>query len=71
MAEAAGGSKLIRVTGAEAKRIKREVLGVPDPVKHRQRVAVPMQRRAPEADTRQRVYRYRCYPTPPLPRPSS
>ncbi|MFF8986287.1 RNA-guided endonuclease InsQ/TnpB family protein [Streptomyces globisporus] len=64
MAEAAGGNKLIRVTGAEAKRIKREALGVPDPVKHRQRVAVPMQRRAPEADTRQRVYRYRCYPTP-------
>ncbi|MFF4859520.1 RNA-guided endonuclease InsQ/TnpB family protein [Streptomyces rubiginosohelvolus] len=64
MAEAAGGDKLIRVTGAEAKRIKREALGVPDPVKHRQRVAVPMQRRAPEADTRQRVYRYRCYPTP-------
>ncbi|WP_175467223.1 MULTISPECIES: RNA-guided endonuclease TnpB family protein [unclassified Streptomyces] len=61
---AAGGNKLIRVTGAEAKRVKREALGVPDPVKHRQRVAVPMQRRAPEADTRQRVYRYRCYPTP-------
>ncbi|MFF2225906.1 RNA-guided endonuclease InsQ/TnpB family protein [Streptomyces globisporus] len=54
----------MRVTGSEAKRIKREALGVPDPVKHRQRVAVPMQRRAPEADTRQRVYRYRCYPTP-------
>ncbi|SBU91582.1 putative transposase [Streptomyces sp. Ncost-T6T-1] len=64
MAEAAGGNKLIRVTGAAAKRIKREALGVPDPVKHRQRVAVPMQRRAPAADTRQRVYRYRCYPTP-------
>ncbi|MFJ4000024.1 RNA-guided endonuclease InsQ/TnpB family protein [Streptomyces parvus] len=61
---AAGGNKLIRVTGAESKRVKREALGVPDPVKHRQRVAVPMQRRAPEADTRQRVYRYRCYPTP-------
>ncbi|MFI0878432.1 RNA-guided endonuclease InsQ/TnpB family protein [Streptomyces parvus] len=54
----------MRVTGAEAKRVKREALGVLDPVKHRQRVAVPMQRRAPEADTRQRVYRYRCYPTP-------
>ncbi|MGW6640254.1 helix-turn-helix domain-containing protein [Streptomyces cyaneofuscatus] len=54
----------IRVTGAEAKRVKREALGVPDRVKHQQRVAVPMQRRTPEADTRQRVYRYRCYPTP-------
>ncbi|NEE28829.1 IS200/IS605 family element transposase accessory protein TnpB [Streptomyces sp. SID7982] len=64
MAEATGGNKLIRVTGAEAKRVKREALGVPDRIKHQQRVAVPMQRRAPEADTRQRVYRYRCYPTP-------
>ncbi|MFD3742109.1 transposase [Streptomyces sp. CB00316] len=53
-----------RVTGAEAKRVKREALGVPDRVKHQQRVALPMQRRTPEADTRQRVYRYRCYPTP-------
>ncbi|MFJ9620966.1 RNA-guided endonuclease InsQ/TnpB family protein [Streptomyces sp. NPDC101181] len=64
MAEAAGGNQPSRITGAEAKRIKREALGVPDPGKHRQRVAVPMQRRAPETDTRQRVYRYRCYPTP-------
>ncbi|MEW1760935.1 transposase [Streptomyces cyaneofuscatus] len=64
MAEATAGNKAIRVTGAEAKRVKREALGVPDRIKHQQRVAVPMQRRTPEADTRQRVYRYRCYPTP-------
>src|SRR5690606_7323855 len=61
--EAAGREKPIRVTGAEAKRVKREALGVPDRIKHQQRVAVPMQRRTPEADTCQRVYRYRCYPT--------
>ncbi|MFI8353167.1 RNA-guided endonuclease InsQ/TnpB family protein [Streptomyces cyaneofuscatus] len=64
MVETAGKDERIRVTGAEAKRVKREALGVPDRVKHQQRVAVPMQRRTPEADTRQRVYRYRCYPTP-------
>ncbi|WP_343240394.1 transposase [Streptomyces sp. SID14515] len=63
MVEAAGRGKPIRVTGAEAKRVKREALGVPDRIKHQQRVAVPMQRRTPEADARQRVYRYRCYPT--------
>ncbi|QRV32139.1 transposase [Streptomyces californicus] len=50
--------------GAEAGRVKREVLGVPDRAKHRRKAAVPVRRRAPEADTRQRVYRYRCYPTP-------
>ncbi|WP_228993090.1 transposase [Streptomyces sp. DH8] len=64
MVEATGKDKAVRVTGAEAKRVKREALGVPDRVKHRQRAAVPMQRRAPEAGTRQRVYRYRCYPSP-------
>ncbi|WP_324795241.1 transposase [Streptomyces cyaneofuscatus] len=64
MVEVAEKDKLIRVTGAEAKRVKREALGVPDRAKHQQRMAVPMQRRTSEADTRQRVYRYRCYPTP-------
>ncbi|MFF2720096.1 RNA-guided endonuclease InsQ/TnpB family protein [Streptomyces sp. NPDC058011] len=63
MVETAGEGERFRVTGAEARRLKREVLGVPDRVKHQQRTAVPMQRRTPEADTRQRVYRYRCYPT--------
>ncbi|MFD4277134.1 transposase [Streptomyces cyaneofuscatus] len=64
MVEVAEKDKLIRVTGAEAKRVKREALGIPDRAENRQRVTVPMQRRTPEADTRQRVYRYRCYPTP-------
>jgi putative transposase len=53
-----------RVTGAEAKRIKREALRIPDQSKHRQRVAAPIKRRAKEPGTRQRVYRFRCYPTP-------
>ncbi|MFI7088526.1 RNA-guided endonuclease InsQ/TnpB family protein [Streptomyces anulatus] len=64
MVEAAGKDGRLRVTGAEAKRVKREALGVPDRAKHQQRATVPMQRRTPEADTRQRVYRYRCYPSP-------
>ncbi|MFI1227026.1 MULTISPECIES: RNA-guided endonuclease InsQ/TnpB family protein [unclassified Streptomyces] len=54
----------LRVTGAGARRVKREALGVPGRVKHQQRVAVPMRRRTPEAGTCQRVYRYRCYPSP-------
>ncbi|MFE3719073.1 RNA-guided endonuclease InsQ/TnpB family protein [Streptomyces cyaneofuscatus] len=64
MVQAAGKNGRIRVIGAEARRGKREALGVPDRAKHQRQVAVPMQRRTPEADTRQRVYRYRCYPTP-------
>ncbi|ARF74172.1 transposase [Kitasatospora albolonga] len=64
MLEAAGEDNRVRVTGVEAGRVKREALGVPARVKHQQRVAVPMRRRTPAADTRQRVYRYRCYPTP-------
>ncbi|MFI1190815.1 RNA-guided endonuclease InsQ/TnpB family protein [Streptomyces californicus] len=59
-----GKGESVRVTGAEAGRVKREALGVPDRVKHRRKAAVPMRRRSPEADTRERVYRYRCYPTP-------
>ncbi|MFF8746144.1 RNA-guided endonuclease InsQ/TnpB family protein [Streptomyces californicus] len=64
MVEPTGKGEAVRVTGAEAGRVKREVLGVPDRAKHRRKAAVPVRRRAPEADTRQRVYRYRCYPTP-------
>ncbi|MFC8624315.1 RNA-guided endonuclease InsQ/TnpB family protein [Streptomyces anulatus] len=64
MVEAAGKDGRLRVTGAEAKSVKREALGVPDRAKHQQRATVPMRRRTPEADTRQRVYRYRCYPSP-------
>ncbi|WP_411097836.1 RNA-guided endonuclease InsQ/TnpB family protein [Streptomyces sp. 020-2-3H-GM] len=64
MVEPTGKGEAVRVIGAEAGRVKREVLGVPDRAKHRRKAAVPVRRRAPEADTRQRVYRYRCYPTP-------
>ncbi|MFJ8225666.1 RNA-guided endonuclease InsQ/TnpB family protein [Streptomyces griseus] len=64
MVESAGEDGRLRVTGAEARRVKREALGVPDRAKHQQRVAVPVQRRRPEADTRRRAYRYRCYPSP-------
>ncbi len=64
MVEPTGKGEAVRVTGAEAGRVKREALGVPDRAKHRRKAAVPVRRRAPEADTRQRVYRYRCYPTP-------
>ncbi|CAO0828005.1 Transposase OS=Streptomyces microflavus OX=1919 GN=Smic_44250 PE=3 SV=1 [Streptomyces microflavus] len=69
MVEASGEDDRVRVTGAEARRVKREVLGVPDRIKHQRRVAVPMQRRAPEAGNRRRAYDTAA--TPPLPRPSS
>ncbi|MEU5954880.1 RNA-guided endonuclease TnpB family protein [Streptomyces sp. NPDC047525] len=51
------------VTGAEAKRVKREALGIADRRKHHARPASPMKSRAKEPGTRQRVYRFRCYPT--------
>ncbi|MFI8371225.1 RNA-guided endonuclease InsQ/TnpB family protein [Streptomyces sp. NPDC085466] len=53
-----------RVVGVEARQVKRLALGIPDRRKHHGRVAVPLQRRSKETGTRQRVYRYRCYPTP-------
>ncbi|MFB6810468.1 helix-turn-helix domain-containing protein [Streptomyces sp. NPDC056387] len=52
-----------RVVGAEAKRVKREVLGIPDQRKHRERPAKPLTSRAKEPGTQQRTYRYRFYPT--------
>lgn len=64
MAKAAGKGEAVHATGAEAERVKREARGVPTRIEHRQRAAGPMRRRAPEAGTRQRVYRYRCYPSP-------
>ncbi|NUK53038.1 IS200/IS605 family element transposase accessory protein TnpB [Streptomyces lunaelactis] len=56
--------KPVRVTGAEAKRIKRDGLGIADRRKHHSRPATPMKRRAKESGTQQRVYRFRFYPTP-------
>ncbi|MEU8500025.1 RNA-guided endonuclease TnpB family protein [Streptomyces lavendulae] len=53
-----------RVTGEEARRIKREHLGVGDRTKHRARKAVPLRGLVREAGTQQRVYRFRFYPTP-------
>ncbi|MDA5279069.1 transposase [Streptomyces sp. Isolate_45] len=63
MAEAA--EQRNRVTGSEAKRLKREVLGIPDQRKHQQRGTRPLTSRAKEPGTQQRVYRYRFYPTEP------
>ncbi len=61
MAEAAEQRR--RVIGAEAKRLKREILGIPDQRKHQQRAARPVTSRAKEPGTQQRAYRYRFYPT--------
>ncbi|MEV5607859.1 RNA-guided endonuclease TnpB family protein [Streptomyces sp. NPDC052225] len=49
------------VTGAEARRVKREVLGIADSSRPSGRRAAT--RRAKESGVRERVYRYRCYPT--------
>ncbi|MFJ5549998.1 RNA-guided endonuclease InsQ/TnpB family protein [Streptomyces sp. NPDC093225] len=62
MADAAEG-QAVRVVGAEAERVKREVVGIPERHKHKERAAVPLSGRAKEAGTRSRVYRYRFYPT--------
>ncbi|MET9427439.1 MULTISPECIES: RNA-guided endonuclease TnpB family protein [unclassified Streptomyces] len=62
MAEGTPGR--VRVTGAEAKRVKQEMLGIGERRKHQARAATPMRSRAKAADTQQRVYRFRFYPTP-------
>lgn len=61
VAEAAEQKK--RVIGDEAKRMKREFLGIPDQRKHQQRAAKPLKSRTKEPGTQQRAYRYRFYPT--------
>ncbi|MFF4005653.1 RNA-guided endonuclease InsQ/TnpB family protein [Streptomyces sp. NPDC001717] len=53
-----------QVTGEEARRIKREVLGVGDRTKHQARKAAPLKGLVREPGTQQRVYRFRFYPTP-------
>ncbi|MEU2392439.1 RNA-guided endonuclease TnpB family protein [Streptomyces sp. NPDC007369] len=50
--------------GAEAKRVKREVLGIPDRHKHRERASEPPTGRTKDPGTHQRTYRYRFYPNP-------
>ncbi|MET9610508.1 RNA-guided endonuclease TnpB family protein [Streptomyces sp. NPDC006512] len=52
-----------RVTGDEARRIKREHLGVGDRTKHRTRTAAPLKGLSREPGAQQRVYRFRVYPT--------
>ncbi|MGW2654738.1 RNA-guided endonuclease InsQ/TnpB family protein [Streptomyces sp. NPDC001478] len=53
----------VRVTGEEAKRIKREALGIADRKKHHGRASTAMKSRTKAPGTQQRVYRYRFYPT--------
>ncbi|MGW6787296.1 RNA-guided endonuclease InsQ/TnpB family protein [Streptomyces sp. NPDC054987] len=52
-----------RTAGEEARRIKREVLGVGERTKHRSRTAAPLKGFAGEPGAHQRVYRFRFYPT--------
>ncbi|MFG2294087.1 RNA-guided endonuclease InsQ/TnpB family protein [Streptomyces sp. NPDC048603] len=53
-----------QVTVEEAGRIKRELLGVGDRVKHQGRKAVPLQSTKSPTESHHRVYRFRFYPTP-------
>lgn len=54
----------IRVTGEEAKRVKREALCIPDRRKHHGRASTRLKSRAKEPGTQQRVYRFRFCPSP-------
>lgn len=56
--------KSTRVNGEEAKRIKREALGIAERKKHHGRAATAIKSRAKEPGTQQHVYRFRFYPTP-------
>lgn len=51
------------VRGEEAKRIKREALGISDRRKHHSRKATPLKGHAKGPDTHHRLYRFRFYPT--------
>lgn len=53
----------VRVTGAAAKHVKRELLGIADRRKHHARAATPMRSRTKDTETHQRVYRFRFYPS--------
>ncbi|MEU8775118.1 RNA-guided endonuclease TnpB family protein [Streptomyces sp. NPDC048606] len=53
-----------RISGEEARRIKRDLLGVGDRTKHRSRAASPLKGLVRRPGAQQRVYRYRFYPTP-------
>ncbi|MEU2677226.1 RNA-guided endonuclease TnpB family protein [Streptomyces sp. NPDC007107] len=54
----------VRVAGEEAKRIKRDALGIADRKKHHGRASIAMKGRSKQPGTQQRMYRYRFYPTP-------
>lgn len=61
---ASSADQPIRVTGAEAARVKREALGIPDRRKHHGRASTRLKTCTKEPGTQQRVYRYRVYPNP-------
>ncbi|MFC4327445.1 RNA-guided endonuclease InsQ/TnpB family protein [Streptomyces andamanensis] len=51
------------VKGEEARRVKREALGIGDRRKHQTRSATPVHGHARKADMRHRLYRFRFYPS--------
>ncbi|MFE2070510.1 RNA-guided endonuclease InsQ/TnpB family protein [Streptomyces sp. NPDC059467] len=63
MGELTETSKPVAVKGEEAKRIKREALGIGDRRKHHTREATCLKAHAKEPDTRHWLYRFRFYPT--------
>lgn len=63
MGESAEKAKPKAVKGEEAKRIKREALGIGDRRKHHTRKATPLKGHVKEPDTQHRLYRFRFYPT--------
>ncbi|MDH6542401.1 RNA-guided endonuclease TnpB family protein [Streptomyces sp. SPB4] len=52
-----------RVTGEEARRIKRDLLGVGDRTENRKRAVAPMKGLIGQVGMQQRAYRFRFYPT--------
>ncbi|RSS42311.1 transposase [Streptomyces sp. WAC07061] len=52
-----------RTTGEEARRIKRDLLGVGDRTRHRDRAASPLKGLVRQPGAQQRTYRFRFYPT--------
>ncbi|MFG2523777.1 RNA-guided endonuclease InsQ/TnpB family protein [Streptomyces sp. NPDC048527] len=63
MRDSAAHGQPVALTGADAKRVKRETLGIGDRVKHQNRPATRMGSHAKGPGTQQRVYRFRFYPT--------
>lgn len=63
MREPAEKAKPTVVRGEEAKRVKREALGIGDRRKHHSRKATPLKGHAKDPDTHHRLYRFRFYPT--------